>query len=245
MRGFDDETSIDFDDDLYFEMYLMVDSESNNWLVTYSDIITLLLCFFMIFFSTDYKSKGSIFELVDKGIIKAKATQSKPDSKPAEGKLEEGWGFSLNALKEINSMSDVKVLTQNDQVTIVFERSNFFDLGKISLNAKGDEEVRRVANQLGTLKDSIIFNIQGHADSTPVRKDPRKKYSDNMELSVYRALEVRKRLVELGFIENNIYVSGTGSIFSKHKVFDLKGELIKPEELSLERKITIRLERKK
>ena len=182
------------------------------WIVTYADMVTLLLTFFVLLF-TSVKIEGRDFRLIlsafkgSLGFFEGGQTLSK-------GRLEE-MGMTLEALpseEKGRSLSKaVKVATEifkpevkTKRVRIVEEErgliisligSDHFEPGSARLT----EEIKRVLNKASRLLrpvDSYI-RIEGHTDKRPLGGGSQiDRYETNWELSSQRAINVLRYLHE-------------------------------------------------
>jgi len=174
-----------------------------RWLLTYSDLITLLLGLFVILYAssqvdmTKYKQVVSAFESVfgggspagnlpgDKGVMMNEAPHS-PDkaAKQLERKVEAAVG---EALKKGGAM-----ITRDERgVTVHFLEKFMFDQGKSEIRPAAYS----VLDTLGFLLQSIPneIRVEGHTDLTPIHTV---QFPSNWHLSAARALNVGYYLLQ-------------------------------------------------
>jgi chemotaxis protein MotB len=253
-------------DDIELEesVFRNAESEQNNWLTSYSDIVTLLLCFFIIFYYIEKNiDKGTgmeniIAQIKDefgvKGAGKGNLEKAQGNSKvplDAKDKIKKfpfslGEGF-ITTLSHINSSQKSQVLNAHDHVAIVFQNEEFFRFSSSILNERGKEVIGPIIQKLMPVMDKIVINIRGHSDNIPVTKPNNKAWwKNNIELSTARALNVREYLISQGVPEEALYISGLGQIHSYKDDIDIEqvdidGKKFEPSE-NLERRISIRIE---
>jgi len=85
-----------------------------------------------------------------------------------------------------------------------------FALGGDALGAKAAQDLQALAKGLAGNKGPIY--VDGHSDNSPVGSlEARKKYTDNLGLSVARAAAVARVLVKAGIPAKSLVVRGWGS----------------------------------
>lgn len=209
--------------------------DSNTWMSSYSDIVTVLLCFFIIFYSIEKNiEKGRMDDIIadirdefasgeGAAIGGAEGVGAGEGKGAGEGGAGTGEGVSdkfpqsggpgtMLALDEINNIEGTTVLMHDDYVSIILKDKEFFRFSSSKLNSKSRRALKKILARLLPIKDKIRINVRGHTDSVPVTK-PNKKawWKDNMELSLARSLEGRRYIMKIGFPAEGIYVTGEGS----------------------------------
>ncbi len=195
-----------------------------EWMTTYGDMVTLLLTFFVMLYTTATVD-GSEMRLViaafsGLGILEGGNTLQ-------AGKLAE-LGNSVMALPSMEkgraldnarrkAVSQFQPEIESNKVRIsVDERGLIISLAADSFFRPGSAEVdidesrdllRRVSVLLGSddLSDRK-FRIEGHTDGSAT--DPEGQWLTNWELSSARAVNVLHYLVDFGVVEDQFYVSG-------------------------------------
>ncbi len=188
----------------------------SKWMLTFSDISTLMLTFFVLLFGISYITpKGMRFfqQLlninIQKGIEK---------SYPSEGAIFTPIPgvplLSLNS-QEISLIDDLSELYDNykgegniklysgfEKLTLIVGSDLLFPLNSWSLTNRAKIILSKVALKLRKYKYKII--IEGHTDSTVSSK------ISNEELSIKRALSVLNYLISKGLSPNNLGIAGYG-----------------------------------
>jgi chemotaxis protein MotB len=180
-----------------------VGDESNpeRWLLTYADLITLLLAFFIVMYSMsklDAKKFGRMADafsgILHGGHLVMETSAEAGD--PGHGMLK------LGELKMLRREIEQKIETQelDDQIeTIQDERglvirvmeSAAFDPGKADLKPQMYSILDVLARELKTLSNHV--RVEGHTDNTPIATF---RFPSNWELSTARATQVVRYLVE-------------------------------------------------
>ncbi|MGP1410490.1 MAG: OmpA/MotB family protein [Peptoanaerobacter stomatis] len=184
-----------------------------EYMNTYGDMMTLLLCFFVILFSMsniDAKKFEAIVvsfsgslgvlsggntltheDVIDQGSIKDKSNSEVTELdnfKQLEEKIKE--------YLEQNDLQDkVKVVNEDQGLLLRFQDSILFDQGSASLKSQSNVILKYISDILKSpnFKDKFI-TVEGHTDNVPIRNST---YSSNWELSVARACNVVRYLIEV------------------------------------------------
>lgn len=199
---------------------------SSSWQGTYGDMITLMLCFFVMLYNpseVDITQLATITqslqmnetESVNGGMSlstgKLSDLGNTINSLPA---IEKGRSLGLAKKKAVSLFApDVKsnriTITSDERgLVISLAADNFFEEGSADLNI---DETRETLLRLSDFfKDPELknrrFRIEGHTDNTPVAADS--KFISNWELSAGRAMNVLHYLADFGVDENKFSVAG-------------------------------------
>ncbi|NCC80698.1 MAG: flagellar motor protein MotB [Clostridia bacterium] len=192
------------------------------WMTTYGDMITLVLCFFILLFaysSTDTVKwkmvvsslKGSIgvldggetlnqTDLLNQGTDPDSISDSiltAVDAAEAEKQdiqeLQEIVQQLREELSEEISRGEIIVQLNERGVLVRLQDTLLFDSGRAVLRPEARTALNEVANTLRGI--DRYYRIEGHTDDVPT--DPR-TYATNWELSAARATNVLRYLVENG-----------------------------------------------
>ena len=199
---------------------------STAWLGTYGDMITLMLCFFVMLYNpseVDVTQMATITQSLQmqetdttSGGLSLSAGQlsdlgNNINSLPS---LEKGKSLGLAKKKAVSLFApDVKsnkiTITSDERGLIITLLSdNFFEEGSAELNINDTREtLLRLADffRSDELKGRR-FRIEGHTDSTPVAENS--VFPSNWELSATRAVNVLHYLADYGVRENDFSVAG-------------------------------------
>ena len=199
---------------------------SNAWQGTYGDMITLMLCFFVMLYDpteVDVTAMATITQSLQmsetettSGGMSLSAGQlsdlgNNINSLPS---IEKGKSLGLAKKKAVSLFApDVKsnkiTITSDERGLIITLLSdNFFEEGSAELNINDTREtLLRLADffKSDELKGRR-FRIEGHTDNTPVGESS--KFPSNWELSATRAVNVLHYLADYGVRENDFSVAG-------------------------------------
>ncbi len=160
--------------------------EKNHWLLSYSDMVTLLLCFFALFFAISrvdtvkYEMLTEYFDQSSKMPLHELQTQMK----------------ALIEKHNLRNKVDVK-LTQ-DGLELNFQDKILFDSGQAELKEEAFPILSAIANILRTSSvRTRKIQVAGHTDTVPINKDS--IYPSNWELSTARASRVIRYFLDHHF----------------------------------------------
>jgi len=200
-----------------------------DWLTTYSDMITLCLCFFVIMFNPDDVSQAQLDAISDSmrqggiGAMPGGFTTSVGRNADLGNtvatlpSMERGRVMGQAMRKAISVFSPeirsnkVKVTHDERGLVITLAGDAFFYSASARINI---EATRDILLRLGTYLDSPElrgrkFRIEGHTDSYDV--DPNGPWEDNWQLSSERSRAVLRYLAALGINENHFQIAGFSS----------------------------------
>ncbi|MFP3088717.1 flagellar motor protein MotB [Treponema sp. TIM-1] len=197
-----------------------------EWIVTYSDMVTLMLCFFVALFNPDDMDPAQLAAMISSlnnigmgastggntlSLGKSADLGNTIMSLPAQDR-----GRTLGtALRRATSLftpeirsNKVKVTQDERGLVISLASDAFFGPASAVINV---EETRDILLRLGTLLESNEvqgrkFRIEGHTDSEDT--DPNGPWPSNWELSTARSLAVLHYLTDIGVDENRFQVAG-------------------------------------
>jgi flagellar motor protein MotB len=153
------------------------------WLVNYADLMTEMVCFFVILYA--------VSAALNKGVQEAKK------------QVEE-------TMKEEKIQGEVKVNKEGMQITIEEKGENvFFESGSAELSPRMKEIMAKLApTLLNLVKDRHDIIVEGHTDDVPINNP---KYPSNWELSTARATSVVQYMIHgFGFPPPNMAAIGYG-----------------------------------
>ena len=214
------------------------------WLTTYADMVTLLLCFFVLLINPPVVETERLqlimASLNNMGVLQGGNTletgplaelgntvMALPSVTPLR-RLDEARQKAVNVFKT-EQRRDQVIITQDQRGLVISLTGDLYFIGK---TAQLDiQQVRPILQRLAKLLNSPEiasrrFRIEGHTNSQP--PDPEGPYPSNWELSAARSVAVLRHLVNLGASENNFEVAGfadTAPIPDELLGFDESGEM--------------------
>jgi chemotaxis protein MotB len=187
------------------------DEEQENlerWLITYADLITLLLAFFIMMYVFSKKDAQKYEEVV--GHLKTIFTGGARS--PGQGKDVGSVPFDLpiktvqginaevqkgleNELKTLVAadlrQKNISVFADERGIIIRILDRAFFDEGKADLKETAKSALDKIVPVMKTVSNHV--RIEGHTDNIPINTH---EFKSNWELSVRRATEVVRYLIE-------------------------------------------------
>lgn len=188
-----------------------------NWMDTYGDMVTLLLCFFVLLYSMSSVDSAKWEMLVTSfnpnalevsQVVETNA-QAVPGEDPVQGsfksqpedieQFEQMYEKLEAVIKENNLESDVEVVAGEGFTFVTFRNNIFFDGDSYVLRQDGKNALDKFANAIYPSRDSIgQMQILGHTSQAKAT-EPNEIVSDRY-LSSNRATEVLIYLQRKNFI---------------------------------------------
>ncbi|MDK9710576.1 flagellar motor protein MotB [Acidaminobacter sp.] len=197
-------------------------SGSQGWIVTFSDLMTLLLTFFILLYSFStldiikFKQAAASLQSVLSGnpstmifnetpsgadqlpfdpMVQMQVPQSK-DQTTLDSEIVEMFEMIQAFIKENGLSADLEVTYNAKGVLVNISEAVLFESGKAEIKTDGQMLLDTISKLLTTIDNDI--EIQGHTDNQPIQTD---KYPTNWELSVDRAVQVTRYFVQRHQIE--------------------------------------------
>lgn len=182
------------------------------WAITYGDLMSYLMIFFLILFSFSLGKTGRErsyrYEQSLQNI--QRVFGGKIDQKSLERiKVKESEKMLEDRLKENRKLAEIMEIESNEQkMKLVLPEAILFGSGKAELKDKAKNILKPIVEELKTVPNEIA--VEGHTDNVPIRGG---YYSTNWELSMARAYVVINYMEELGV--NPKRLSGIG--YGEHR----------------------------
>ena len=206
--------------------------EDQEWLLTYSDMITLLLAFFAMLIAVSYVDLN-LWEQMKSGLRSEISKEEDVRTPLAEVKADLD---SLLAAEKDQGL--VNIVLDRDGIKLSFNSSSFFNSGEAELLPTGQQIVNKVTQAMNAL-NFYKFNVdvEGHTDNVPINTPV---YPSNWELSVARASGVVKYFIEEGIEGERLKASGYAETKPVVPHVDEQGNIL-IENRALNRRIVIRI----
>ena len=185
-----------------------IDPGAPKWVVTFGDLMSLLLCFFVLLLSFSEMDKQK-YKQVSGSLEKAFGVQRKVkvmeipkgmkiiakdfDQEIIETRIREDLGKKIDDLlsTELEEYKDqITMEADENQVIIRLMGESTFDSGSVEIREKLKPLLSDIAKVLE--KDGGDLIVAGHTDNVPIRKGP---YKTNLRLSNARAAVVADFLI--------------------------------------------------
>ncbi|MDR1576030.1 MAG: flagellar motor protein MotB [Treponema sp.] len=197
-----------------------------EWLTTYSDMVTLMLCFFVIMFNPDETTQAQMEQIATSmrvggiGALSGGLTLSAGRSADLGNtimslpSMERGRSLGTALRRALSVFSPeirsnkVRVTHDERGIVITLASDAFFNPASARINI---EATRDILLRLGTylVSDDLAgrkFRIEGHTDAVDV--DPAGPWESNWELSTARSISILHYLADLGIEERRFQVAG-------------------------------------
>lgn len=186
------------------------ESKGNHerWLITYSDMITLLMIFFIVMYSLSkvdvakfktlseslaavFGAGGMVMDSPGPAIIPGSpASQVQDEIEKAQ--LNQLKDKLENYIKENGLNAKVSVSTEERGIVLSFQDDVLFQLGSDQLTPQAKTILDKVAPIL--IDTPNYIRVEGHTDNLPIRTS---KFPSNWELSSARATNVVRELITI------------------------------------------------
>ncbi len=162
----------------------------NSWLVSFNDLLTLLLTFFILIVSLSSLHTAYLRSAAE-SVAKA-LNQSGTEGASRE--------FIRGSLERIPGLT---VREEKNSLHVSLHESILFEKGSADLQAGAQEVLKEVAEVVKTA--GVPVQVEGHTDNLPIRTE---RFPSNWELSVARAVSVVKSLSEHGVPNERLSAAG-------------------------------------
>ena len=204
------------------EEHKMESAGGMRWLLTYSDMITLLLAFFIILYALSNIQKNKYEALVQAlraafnghQITVTKVHLHKRAPYPLHNQAHKNTGTTEadklyneleNVLKQDGLANEVTVAKLPYGVNMIFLNGILFQEGHASLDAQALKPLTDIGRVLHAIPNAIV--IQGYADDLPINTPV---YHSNWDLSAMRAARVADYWMNQGIDPKRMMLEGFG-----------------------------------
>jgi chemotaxis protein MotB len=172
------------DDDLF------ATEDEDNWLVSYADLLTNLLAFFVMLFAISNVT-NTRWEMLTNALQGKKRAGSITEMKQ-----------KLDAFIKENALAEDLETSIDDQgLQVRFRTKLLFESAHAELTSGAGRVLEPFAQALQAVDVRYDVVVEGHADDIPIHTQ---EFASNWELSAKRSVNVVKRLIELGVPKQQI-----------------------------------------
>jgi chemotaxis protein MotB len=193
------------------------DSEG-TWAVSYGDMITLLLTFFILFFSIDTKSEPKKDTAMDDALIGILTDKTSEGAAKAKKETPENLQGNLEAILGENDLQkslapalEIQAHPLGSRIVIEFPNVSFFEFSQTQVNAQGFATLKGFVKKYMPFAGQYILGIRAYTDNTPVRPGVT-RYDDNLELSALRSVSAMRILQNAGIPLSRMRLGGYGEL---------------------------------
>ena len=224
------------------------DDSEGTWAISYGDMITLLLSFFVIFYNADFKAKkieslnhhlSFDLENLKPHLTGSSTTQS--NTKPNEkAKTNTSKASAGSGSLFVDGLSDfkIKVHEVDQNLVVTFGNISFFDSGSTEVKKDSIEILKLFTTKYLPYAGKYQLSIKGFTDRKAVR-NVRRSYKDNLELSVLRAVSAMRHLQKAGIPLNRMEIAGVGELRTIDKIIPKSNKLNQKELDALSRTVML------
>jgi chemotaxis protein MotB len=185
------------------------------WIVTFADLTTLMLTFFVLLLSfanmevvSFKKSMGSMQEAFgsqkleagsnvlvrDEGTLAHKlGIRKKPKVDPAKRERDQLAELVADTARRGGIMDNVQIFMGPDGLSVIVNDQALFGSGEAKLKKEIFPFLKGIAQIMRSYKFSLL--VEGHTDNVPIKT---KIFPSNWELSTVRATTVLRKLLDYG-----------------------------------------------
>jgi chemotaxis protein MotB len=194
-------------------------SNAPRWMVTFSDLITLILVFFILLFSmsqidivkfraiSNSFQENEILEF-DPSIVPSEqpSEETKMEMIEAIEKQEEdlrGLLSDIRSYMKENGLDEIVSATRTERgVVLVLPEQSLFDSGEADVLPSSYPFLNKVGDLLGKMPNYV--KVEGHTDNRPISTT---KFPSNWELSSARASSVIRYLINTGDLDPKRFIA--------------------------------------
>ena len=201
--------------------------DPNSWMITFADLVMLLLTFFVLLLTmssmdtkklrdlmTHFRESTGVLEFSGAGqVYKLGAFVNKYNS--TDSLLVVDQKNFLTKIKLVSNLTNIlkdlrKNITLSDDergIALSFHGNILFEPGKSTLRKEAYPVLDVIAEAIEECPNDVL--IMGHSDNTPIKDEV---YGSNWELSTYRGISVLNYFVnKKGLSPSRFSVGGSGS----------------------------------
>ena len=204
-----------------------------RWVVSYADLLTLLLAFFVVMYSISSVNEGR-YRTVSEAMVQAfqanqqQAPPEKDKVKSRHGALMQGVADDiLGVLDPMVRDGEVRVEDTARGIAVQINASMLFESGQAELNPAAVRSLESIARVLARAPNPI--EVEGHTDNSPINSP---MFPSNWELSAARASRVVRLFVQTGVPATRLSAVG----FGEHRSLDTNET---PEGRGRNRRVTV------
>ncbi len=211
-------------DNTYHNTFITYDDDA-TWLVTYADLMTLLLVFFVLLYTLTSVERNQYSKVVDSIKIKIENSEELvglmdlvniPELLDTRITLEDITGLKSrekslfeDLTRFARSSSEKEYLSTrilDGRIIVTINGKALFGSGSASLNPSAATVIDDLVDILYDYPDYTV-NIKGHTDDHPISTE---FFPSNWELSAIRATTVLRYLISRGLLPDRLTATGYG-----------------------------------
>ena len=202
----------------------------DDWLISYADMVTLLLAFFAVLLSISHFDMVK-FEQVQSGV--GKDIGKRETAQPIQDLKNE---IEATLVKLSLKDDQAKLGTDDRGLVLEFDANTFFDSGSARLKEEHLPALVEIGQRMnGQRYSAFLVEVQGHTDDTPIASQV---YPTNWELSAARASAVVRLFIQIGMAPTRLTATGFADTRPKVSNRDIESRPL-PRNQAINRRVTI------
>ncbi|MCB0384733.1 MAG: OmpA family protein [Bdellovibrionales bacterium] len=206
-------------------------SDDEIWLISYSDLMTLLFGFFVLMYVFASTKTGEA-EKVREGLAKSFGGSYVPPQEELASQLKQKTEDGSHPI-----MGQIDVQTPSDGMEITFRSNLLFDSGSSELKPHVKATMKMIAGLISNSVEDAEILVGGHTDDSPIHT---RRFPSNWELSAARAASVVKEFISTGYDPKMLVALGYAETRPAYPNRDEKGLPI-PENRERNRRVVIKV----
>lgn len=187
------------------------EAEAEAWMVTYADVITLLLTLFVFLFSVSQIDNNKLSEIqkaISVGLLKRSGDDVVGKASKGDAVFEAMKRKLQSVFERSNLGGQTKVILTDKGVKIELASSVIYSPGSADIRDEMKSAISQIADILknSNIPDYIVI-VEGHTDNNPINTA---QFPSNWELSSSRATNIVRFLIDNGIPNNQLRASGYG-----------------------------------
>ena len=176
--------------------------DSQPWLMTYADMMTLLFAFFVLLYSMSSPDPVKMSAMEDAIAKEAGIEGELKSQNEIKEEIEE-------IIEDMDLHNVANVIKDRRGVAIELDGDICFESASTNIHEKLKEVLNKVSEEiLKNTNDYRMVIVEGHTDSQPIPKSLKNYFPTNWELSAARASKVVNYLIKKGVNSGRLQASG-------------------------------------
>ena len=218
-------------------------SEDTSWLVTYGDMVTLLMVFFVLMFSAS-KINEEKYDLVAQSINQgfnspgpdASDNPTSAASQAVESPLEDAKAKFDELVLEKSLEGEMSASLSPYGLKIELSSNSLFNSGSADVKDSVQSSLKELSGIIQDLgEENYIVEIEGHTDNVPIKTA---QFPSNWELSSLRAVNVARLFEAAGVKKNQLSAIAYADTRPKEPNLDTNGTAI-PDNQATNRRVVV------
>ncbi len=193
------------------------EESTGDWITTYADMATLLMTFFILYFSLGQMNIQKIKDAIERGglpgelkhIIESQESQTTLEA--SAGMREERIVKDLEELiMQIQAETGFEMNAGEDRIVLKLPGETLFKPGSAEIDLEKSREALNKIVTVAKIYPAYKIKVQGHTDDSPIRSD---RFPTNWELSSARASAVLRVFLDKNISPQRVTASGYADAF--------------------------------